>query len=226
MLLLDDLESRCKFVLLVTRKLAFFLVTQTRYKHDLKTHVMLVHGSAYMACRHCTFRTKSAKYLKKHVATQHSVTRQQQHACADCGAAWESRAALGRHRTAAHPEAAARLLLACPDCDYRTDRRHNLAKHVSGVHNGVRHACAQCAAVFRHAGSLRAHELSAHLGALYPCTAECGKVFRHANTLSRHQSRVHSGSAGTEDDPTADGKKVWYRYRIIINDKPTPLTGK
>jgi DNA-directed RNA polymerase subunit RPC12/RpoP len=174
----------------------------------------LIHGTVYVACRHCTFRTKSAKYLKKHVATQHVTRQQQQHACADCGAAWESGAALARHRTAAHPDR--RRLLACPDCDYRTDRRFNLAKHVSGVHEGVRHACAQCDAAFRHVGSLRAHEQSAHLGALYPCT-ECGKVYRNAKTLSRHQSLVHfGGGARTEDDPTVGAKKVILRIRDLL----------
>jgi hypothetical protein len=71
---------------------------------------------------------------------------------------------------------AAAALLACPDCAYRTARRFNLKKHVEGVHGrGPRHVCAECDAAFRHAGSLRQHQHSAHLGALYACP-QCDKV--------------------------------------------------
>jgi DNA-directed RNA polymerase subunit RPC12/RpoP len=73
-------------------------------------------------------------------------------------------------------QVAAAALLACPDCAYRTARRFNLKKHVEGVHGRCpRYVCAECDAAFRHAGSLRQHQHSAHLGALYACP-QCDKV--------------------------------------------------
>jgi KRAB domain-containing zinc finger protein len=164
----------------------------------LNTHVKLMHGTETYACHVCTFRTKSSKYLKKHVATQHAP---QRHACTVCNASCASRTELSVHRAAAHPELAAAALLACPDCDYRTGRRFNLDKHVRGVHRrGPGHVCPRCDAVFRHPGSLRQHEQSAHVGALYACR-QCEKVYHHRGTLSKHENSVHGEATRIRDEP-------------------------
>jgi hypothetical protein len=65
------------------------------------THSRLVHGTEVHRCPACSFRTKSAKYLKKHVASQHAAPR---HSCAICHISLASRTELKAHRAAAHPE--------------------------------------------------------------------------------------------------------------------------
>jgi hypothetical protein len=124
-------------------------------------------------------------------------------------------------------QVAAAALLACPDCAYRTARRFNLKKHVEGVHGrSPRHVCAECDAAFRHAGSLRQHQHSAHLGALYACSM-CDKV--KSSVLDPHCFQCGSGSSslgqcGSETLKNLQLKKNLYFFmkncNLII---PRPL---
>lgn len=78
----------------------------------------------------------------------------------------------------------------CTRCSYSTDRKNNLKRHVSTMHDPVSAALDCCGARFATKGDLREHTRAAH-GAGYTCW-QCGHTFCRRALLHRHQS-VHSG---------------------------------
>ena len=50
----------------------------------------------------------------------------------------------------------------CGKCDYKSNRRYNVKKHMLSVHEGIRYPCNQCDSKFSETGELRKHERKQH----------------------------------------------------------------
>ncbi|KAF2368184.1 Zinc finger C2H2-type, partial [Trinorchestia longiramus] len=78
----------------------------------------------------------------------------------------------------------------CTKCPYVTDRKNNLKRHMTTMHDPAPSTLDCCGTRFATKGDLRDHTKAAH-GAGYTCW-QCGHNFCRRALLQRHQS-VHSG---------------------------------
>ena len=81
-------------------------------------------------------------------------------------------------------------LFPCPHCRYVTDRRNNLKRHISTMHQTCDKVLECCGVHFNTKASLREHIMIFHHNG-YSC-AYCGRRFCRKALLKRHLS-VHSG---------------------------------
>ena len=81
-------------------------------------------------------------------------------------------------------------LFGCPQCRYITDRKNNLKRHISTMHQECDKALECCGVVFKNKASLRDHVLIFHSNG-YMCRF-CGRNFCRKALLKRHLT-VHSG---------------------------------
>ncbi|XP_060072937.1 zinc finger protein Gfi-1b-like [Ylistrum balloti] len=81
-------------------------------------------------------------------------------------------------------------LFPCPHCRYVTDRRNNLKRHVSTMHQACEKVLECCGVTFTTKASLREHIMIFHHNG-YSCPY-CGRRFCRKALLKRHLS-VHSG---------------------------------
>ncbi|KAK3094801.1 hypothetical protein FSP39_006381 [Pinctada imbricata] len=81
-------------------------------------------------------------------------------------------------------------LFPCPHCRYVTDRRNNLKRHISTMHQACDKVLECCGVTFTTKASLREHIMIFHHNG-YSC-AYCGRRFCRKALLKRHLS-VHSG---------------------------------
>lgn len=81
-------------------------------------------------------------------------------------------------------------LFPCPHCRYVTDRRNNLKRHVSTMHQACEKVLECCGVSFTTKASLREHIMIFHHNG-YSCPY-CGRRFCRKALLKRHLS-VHSG---------------------------------
>ena len=81
-------------------------------------------------------------------------------------------------------------LFGCPQCRYITDRKNNLKRHVSTMHQECEKVLECCGVVFKNKASLRDHVLIFHSNG-YMCRF-CGRNFCRKALLKRHLT-VHSG---------------------------------
>nr|KAG5685738.1 hypothetical protein BaRGS_019147 [Batillaria attramentaria] len=81
-------------------------------------------------------------------------------------------------------------LFPCPHCRYVTDRRNNLKRHVSTMHQACDKVLECCGVQFNTKASLREHIMIFHHNG-YSCPY-CGRRFCRKALLKRHLS-VHSG---------------------------------
>lgn len=81
-------------------------------------------------------------------------------------------------------------LFPCPHCRYVTDRRNNLKRHISTMHQACDKVLECCGVNFTTKASLREHIMIFHHNG-YSC-AFCGRRFCRKALLKRHLS-VHSG---------------------------------
>lgn len=78
----------------------------------------------------------------------------------------------------------------CPKCNYVTDRKNNLKRHISTMHDNCDKVLECCGIVFPNKSSLREHVSLRHKEG-YIC-GECGRNFCRKALLKRHVT-VHSG---------------------------------
>ncbi|XP_013391364.2 zinc finger and BTB domain-containing protein 49-like [Lingula anatina] len=78
----------------------------------------------------------------------------------------------------------------CPQCRYMTDRKNNLKRHVSTMHQECDKLLDCCGLMFKNKASLRDHVLIFHRNG-YMCRF-CGRNFCRKALLKRHLT-VHSG---------------------------------
>ena len=81
-------------------------------------------------------------------------------------------------------------LFPCPHCRYVTDRRNNLKRHISTMHQACDKVLECCGVTFNTKASLREHIMIFHHNG-YSCPY-CGRRFCRKALLKRHLS-VHSG---------------------------------
>lgn len=81
-------------------------------------------------------------------------------------------------------------LFGCPQCRYMTDRKNNLKRHISTMHQDCDKALECCGVLFKNKASLRDHVLIFHSNG-YMCRF-CGRNFCRKALLKRHLT-VHSG---------------------------------
>ena len=78
----------------------------------------------------------------------------------------------------------------CYHCAYKTDRKNNLKRHVTTMHESCDKALECCEQVFANKAELRCHVIKCHRQG-YVCR-ECGRNFCRKALLKRHIT-VHSG---------------------------------
>lgn len=81
-------------------------------------------------------------------------------------------------------------LFSCALCPYRTDRRNNLKRHTSTMHEQSSAVLECCGSRFANKAALRHHTVAFHRHG-YVCNI-CGRVFCRRALLRRHHA-VHSG---------------------------------
>ena len=94
----------------------------------------------------------------------------------------------------------------CDFCDFSTNRKTNLTKHLKTVHNiqterknneeketnmhkKTKLLCMECLSLFDQLKNLNRHILSVHRGIDFNCD-ECGISFSRADNFSRHKKRI------------------------------------
>ena len=82
----------------------------------------------------------------------------------------------------------------CENCDYSSDDKSKLVRHVSSVHKGKKpYLCDKCDNKFSEISDLKRHISSVHEEKKpYKCD-RCESRFGHVSHLYRHKSSVHGG---------------------------------
>jgi len=91
----------------------------------------------------------------------------------------------------------------CGQCDFKTNRKQILQKHVQCKHEGVRYLCDQCDYKATEMSSLRSHIKSQHLkkridlslihdGEVFSCE-KCDRQYQLKTSLGRHMMSAHKG---------------------------------
>lgn len=77
----------------------------------------------------------------------------------------------------------------CPNCKYLTDRKNNLKRHLSTMHENSLKLLECCNTIFANKSSLKEHVSQSHTTEGYPCMV-CQKRFSRKALLKRH-SVIH-----------------------------------
>ena len=80
----------------------------------------------------------------------------------------------------------------CNQCQYETQQRSLLKRHIQSMHEGLRYNCNQCNYTGKSKDVLKIHNKSKHLGIKYPCI-QCQYIARQKNSLKKHIQSKHEG---------------------------------
>ena len=78
----------------------------------------------------------------------------------------------------------------CPQCDAVFANKHNMLRHVTSKHEGVKYPCSQCDYKATEQSKLKRHIESVHEGMKYPCS-QCDYKATTQSNLKRHTDSKH-----------------------------------
>ncbi|XP_026747907.1 zinc finger protein 43-like isoform X2 [Trichoplusia ni] len=134
-------------------------------------------------CDICTQYCKSPVSLRGHIKSH--TTRYQ---CKLCGQVRLSRQHLLEHHAITHTSAP--TTYSCDKCQFTTNKRTVIQRHVKITHSGERHECEHCGKVFGSLVSLRVHNMRHDKSKRLECD-QCEKKFIYPSLLKKHVQAVH-----------------------------------
>ncbi|KAJ2942328.1 hypothetical protein O0L34_g15877 [Tuta absoluta] len=134
-------------------------------------------------CEMCHQFCPSAVSLRGHVKSH--TTR---YKCKICGVVRRGRQHLLEHHALTHTHDAQQYT--CHHCDFTTDKRTVIQRHVRSHRASERHACHECGRLFHTVESLRVHTTRHDKSRSLRC-GECGRGFLYPSLLARHRESVH-----------------------------------
>ncbi|XP_023321216.1 zinc finger protein ZFAT [Eurytemora carolleeae] len=90
------------------------------------------------------------------------------------------------------PDKTNKSIFSCSLCEYQTQKRYVLKRHILVKHQGLRFKCDQCERSFSEEYSLRRHVSNIHEGKRYFCD-ECDFSASSSSMLKLHTDRFHLG---------------------------------
>ncbi|CAH1983472.1 unnamed protein product [Acanthoscelides obtectus] len=163
-----------------------FKAKQSLLNHFLKQHPNFsgTVSSKIYECIHCTYKTTGRRGFLRHMANHDSQN----------DASFKTKLHLDHHVLKKHPERIAsvsRKILECTQCEYKTARADNLARH-SMKHNRAKLTCTKCDELFTKKHLLDNHVLQKHPDLvasmsrkIHECT-QCEYKTTRADYLARH----------------------------------------
>ena len=139
-------------------------------KNSLLGHIQSIHGGAgaRYSCDQCDYYGKRKYGLKQHKNARHKVTSDntEKYMCDTCGTHFASNKNLVRHIQSKHEG----VQYSCKICEYRTNRRYELYKHVGRKHkeynyeidDNIVHVCNQCEYQANQKDDLKHHKQVNH----------------------------------------------------------------
>ena len=159
----------------------------------LNYHVNRDHTEdSVISCKECDKQFPDIKTLNLHTKSHKSTTGKKLSKCYDCNKILSSSSNLRRHRREVHYSININLGMwekgmkeqlkvkpfSCPDCQYKTKRKHYLTIHMEQVH-------------------------SKNLAKDYQCI-KCHKTFKWKASLEIHKKTIHKSAVVTEEQESID----------------------
>ena len=159
---------------------------KTQYLNNMKRHglkhnkVKIKHESCLRQCSKCEYRTKWKSNLNKHYERVH--VQDKNFPCPTCGKIFKKQTLLEKHMKNAH------ALHKCTHCDYQSNYKSGLKKHIEFVHEKTaENGFEKCSKCYKR---LLPDQMESHVCELYSCEI-CGKQFSSTSGLGLHKSDVH-----------------------------------
>uniref|UniRef100_A0A2A4J652 C2H2-type domain-containing protein n=1 Tax=Heliothis virescens TaxID=7102 RepID=A0A2A4J652_HELVI len=154
------------------------------FEDVLQTHMekhSLEHGT--YECEICSQYCPNPVSLRGHIKSH--TTR---YKCKLCGVVRLSRQHLLEHHAIAHT--AAPTTYTCDKCQFTTNKRTVIQRHVKTHGSSERHACHRCGKLFNTIESLRVHTMRHDKSKRLQCP-HCSKQFIYVSLLHKHVECVH-----------------------------------
>ena len=178
-------------------------------------HINNNHNSNMPECHQCGKVFKTPICLTEHIKMKHKVT--EKFTCHICGTEYVIKQGLENHMAVAHsnspptmpcPDCGAlfytriQLLahcrkhleksLLCSQCDFRTNTKSNLVKHMRSHSDERPYQCPNCQLSFKTPHHLARHQNNVHIGERDHICNFCSKGFKTSSALKEHV-KLHTG---------------------------------
>ena len=100
----------------------------SKWKHDVKSHILSVHEGVKYNCTSCSFKTSYSANLRKHVKSVHD---QEKFECDRCDYKASRPETLRQHAKSVHDK----VKYECESCNYETSWPNHLKQHEKLVHS-------------------------------------------------------------------------------------------
>jgi KRAB domain-containing zinc finger protein len=172
-------------------------------RDNLTKHVNTIHlkhkseTESIIKCKRCQEQFSSKEELVKHRSSHKPLWK-----CRKCSKVYKSHFSLQTHDSMAHSG----IIYNCPKCDYSTNHRFNLARHIE-LHENTK--CDICSEDFRSQKHLKIHKATKHKK---PKCYLCKEEFPTLEDLKIHKTLKHRKSYNCKECPkvfkTLDGIKA------------------
>ena len=154
-------------------------------KDLLRKHQIHVH--AYLSCNHCKKIMKTKKNMNRHLRKIHKLK-------SDFSKKGE---------------------VSCTDCEFRSDRKDTLARHIRLLHTeSEKKKCPECAYITANKTSMR-HHMDGHSGEIFQC-GECKYEGRSKALLDKHTNLMHEQIPIQCSVPTCDFQGKRYQLKSHV----------
>ena len=176
----------------------------------LEVHNKLNHGREKITrCSICfKFMAKSLykKHYEEHKTTQRTVP------CPQCNKLFYGDKDMRRHIWRAHRLVS--VFHKCDQCDYQTEYKYHLKRHLSTHSSDQPFACDECGTRCKSAATLKSHKLI-HTGERKHICKFCGKKFKTATNLRSH-TRLHTKEYEAHCEICGKNFAQKYNYQMHI----------
>ena len=146
----------------------------------MRYHEKVVHIGLRFPCAHCDFKSSTEEQLKQHIESVHVAMKPKLETNSKPGTPVQQLQQVPQHDVHQHemdqltasgapssielggiqprsPEENVVGPFQCPSCNYITNRKMSLKKHIDAVHEKVKHPCEKCDFKASSKGSLNKH---------------------------------------------------------------------
>ena len=158
-------------------------------KFHLTRHMQTAHKNKRLICPQCPKSFSQLLTLTTHIKKKHKSpvidVPNNQLKCDICQVATNSKLEMQRHVDSHLTNSKLFHCKICPDKVYT--HSNNLSRHMTGVHQNVKHYCEQCGRCFTQRASLNEHIKNLHKSPLDKTTFECEICHKVLNTKRMYQ---------------------------------------
>ncbi|XP_033210155.1 zinc finger protein 85-like [Belonocnema kinseyi] len=165
------------------------------WPNDLTRHKRTGHGSVVPQFFYdsCEYKTNMKRNLLKHIASSHLKISKSRHNCDKCSRSYNTISTLNRHKRLEHAIVIPQF--DCDWCEYKTERKEDLSKHIISRHlqtSETRHSCDKCSRSYKWPYGLNRHKLLEHAAVMPQFTCDiCYFKAKHKYVLSNHITLKH-----------------------------------